>query len=128
MYCGAAGFDVTRGGYEVSYELRLGSPSDCASSGARVRSPATVFRSPPSAALRPAAQLVAVAELQLVEECCEVVLHRLRRDPELESHLLVEVAARDELEHLALAWPGCMSTRLLSAGRSRIATPDSVAA
>ena len=51
----------------------------------------------------PAAQLVAVRELQLLEDGRDVVLHRLRRDPELERDLLVEVAARDQVEHLALA-------------------------
>ena len=52
---------------------------------------------------RPAAELVAVRELELSEHGRDVRLDGLRRDRELEGDLLVEVAAGDEAQDLALA-------------------------
>ena len=52
---------------------------------------------------RPAAELVAIGELQLSQHRADVGLDRLRRDRELERDLLVEVAAGDQAQDLALA-------------------------
>ncbi len=51
----------------------------------------------------PAAELVPVGELQLAQHRADVGLHGLHRDAEAQADLLVEVAARDVAEHLALA-------------------------
>src|SRR5438105_2134674 len=52
---------------------------------------------------RPARQLVARRELELPEDVRDVALDRLHRQAEPPRDLLVEVAARDQLEHLTLA-------------------------
>src|SRR6266852_1993367 len=52
---------------------------------------------------RPAAELVAVGKLELAEHGADMCLDGLGHDAELERDLLVEVAAGDELQHLALA-------------------------
>src|SRR5262245_52165762 len=51
----------------------------------------------------PAAELVAVRELELAQDRADVSLDRLHRDVEPEADLLVEVAAGDVAEHLSLA-------------------------
>src|SRR3954453_4492517 len=51
----------------------------------------------------PAGELVAVRELQLAQHRADVRLDGLRRDPEAQRDLLVEIAAREVPEHLALA-------------------------
>src|SRR5438876_2334548 len=62
----------------------------------------------------PSRQLVTRRELQLAEHARDVALDRLRRDVESRGDLLVHVAARDQLEHLAL--PRCQLVQLLVAG------------
>ena len=52
---------------------------------------------------RPAAELVAVGELQLAQHGGDVGLDRLGADAEVVGDLLVEVAARDEAQDLLLA-------------------------
>ncbi len=52
---------------------------------------------------RPAAELVAVRELELAEHGADVGLDRLRRDHSSQRDLLVEVAAGDQAQDLALA-------------------------
>src|SRR5216684_5224538 len=66
---------------------------------------------------RPAAELVAVGKLELAEHGADVRLDGLGRDAELERDLLVEVAAGDELEHLALARGELVQLRVDLGGR-----------
>src|SRR5205823_62376 len=51
---------------------------------------------------RPAAELVAVRELELSQHRADVRLDRLHRNRELARDLLVEIAAGDQAQHLAL--------------------------
>src|SRR5258708_3745555 len=53
---------------------------------------------------RPARELVAVGELELAQDGGDVGLDGLRRDAEAQGDLLVEIAAGDVLDDLALAW------------------------
>src|SRR5215211_1173015 len=53
----------------------------------------------------PAAQLVPARELELAQYCADVRLDGLRGDAKSRRDLLVEIAARDQPQHLALA--GC---------------------
>ena len=56
-----------------------------------------------TALVRPAGQLVAGRELQLAQDARHVGLDRLHREVQAGGDLLVAVAARDQLQHLALA-------------------------
>src|SRR5580692_177307 len=67
----------------------------------RARARALLVDQPP--VHRPAAQLVAARELKLAQHCGDVRLDGLRRNTELGGDLLVHVATRDVLQHLALA-------------------------
>ena len=74
-----------------------------ARSSARCRSASSRARSTEAAVGGPARQLVAARQLELAQHRRHVRLDRLRRDVEPQCDLLVHVAARDVLEHLALA-------------------------
>src|SRR5580692_7896779 len=67
---------------------------------------------------RPAGQLVAAGELKLAQHGGDVRLDGLCRDAELSGDLLVHVAARDVLEHLALARRQQVEFRVYLCGRN----------
>src|SRR5207248_5214412 len=70
--------------------------------GRRVRAPAALTSDEPVLA-RPPGQLVPRRELKLAQDVRDVTLDRLHRKVQARGDLLVHVATRDELEHLAFA-------------------------
>src|SRR3954454_2017999 len=70
-----------------------------------------------SAGHGPAAELVAVRKLQLAEHRADVRLDGLHRDVEAQRDLLVEIAARDETQDLALAGGELIELRVDLLGR-----------
>src|SRR4029078_10805878 len=87
------------------------------------RPPSAAFHEPPLH--RPTRQLVAVGELELAQNRRDVRLDRLRRDPEAERDLLVEVAASEVAQHLALTRRevverGVVARAVVAAARERL--------